>query len=662
MVDNVSKPVIPFLNIMLCCTLMSAPATAVAQSALPQPLPFPALVTAPKDTPYPGTIRLEVDATDIDRHIFRVRESIPVSGGEPLTLLYPQWLPANHSARGRVDQLAGLMIHANGARLEWERDPVNVFAFHLRVPPEAKTIELEFQFVSATASDQGRVVMTPEMLNLQWTAVTLYPAGYFARQITVRPSVRVPNGWKVATALEAASSTGGLITFNEVSVEKLIDSPIFAGRHFKRVDLSPGGSVPVHLNIVADREDLLAITPEQLEIHRSLVREASELFGSYHFSHYDFLFALTDRLGGIGLEHHQSSENSAKPTHFTEWEKHARGRDLLAHEYVHSWNGKFRRPADLWTPDYDVPMRGSLLWVYEGQTQYWGNVLAARAGFHSKQQALDALAIVAATYDHRVGRQWRALKDTTTDPIASMRRPQAWRSWQRNEDYYSEGQLIWLDADTLIRKLSGGKKSLDDFAQAFFGINDGSFVPVTYIFDDVVHALNFVQAYDWAKFLRERLISHGPGAPLDGIQRGGYKLVFTDTPSEYFEGYETSRKLSNLTYSVGMIVKEDGVLSDVRWEGPAFNAGLTVGNQMIAVNGIVFDIEDLKQAITATKQTGAAIDILVKDGDHYRTISINYRGGLRYPHLLREGDAPAILDMILTPRSALTDLESRAPH
>ncbi len=630
---------------------MSVPASAVAQSALPQPLPLPERVTALKDTRYPGIIRLDVDATDIDRHIFRVRESIPVSGGGPLTLLYPQWLPANHSAEGRVDQLAGLTMHVDGERVEWERDSVNVFAFHVNLPPDATSLEIEFQFVSPTSADQGRVVMTPEMLNLQWTAVTLYPAGHFARQIAVIPSVRVPEGWKVATALEVASRTGALTTFNELSVENLIDSPIFAGRHFIRMDLSPDGSVPVHLNIFADREDLLAITPEQLEIHRSLVREASELFGSRHFDHYDFLFALTDRLGGIGLEHHQSSENSAKPTYFTEWEEHARGRDLLAHEYTHSWNGKFRRPADLWTPDYDLPMRGSLLWVYEGQTQYWGNVLAARAGFHSRQQALDALALVAATYDHRIGRQWRTLKDTTTDPIASMRRPQAWRSWQRNEDYYSEGQLIWLDADTLIRKLSGGKKSLDDFAQAFFGINDGSFAPVTYIFDDVVGALNSVQTYDWAKFLRERLNSQGPGAPLDGIQRGGYELVFTDTPSEYFVGYETSKEQSDLTYSVGMIVKADGVLSDVRWEGPAFNAGLTVGNQMIAVNGIAFDIEDLKHAITAAKQTGAAIDILVRDGDHYRTISINYRDGLRYPHLLREGDEPATLDMILTPRS-----------
>lgn len=632
-------PKYKFLVVLFTFVLMSNSDIAIAQ------------IAAPQDIPYPGVIRLEVDATDIDRHIFQVRQSIPVSGGEPLTLMYPQWLPAHHSPTGRVDKMAGLKIHADGVRVEWTRDPVNVFAFHVNVPVEATSLEVEFQFVSPTDGEQGRIVMTPEMLNLQWTAVTLYPAGHYVRQIVVEASVRVPDGWQVATALKVVSTIGSLSVFAPVTFEKLIDSPIFAGRYFKRLDLNPDGAVPVHLNIVADREDLLAITPEQLEVHRALVREADNLYGSHHYDHYDFLLALTDRMGGIGLEHHQSSENSHKPTYFTAWEEHASGRDLLAHEYTHSWNGKFRRPADLWTPDYNVPMRGSLLWVYEGQTQYWGKVLAARAGFHSKQQALDALAYVAATYDYRVGREWRALKDTTNDPVAGLRRPHPWRSWGRREDYYSEGQLIWLDADTLIRELSGGDSSLDDFAHTFFGISDGSLVPSTYTFDDIVEALNSVQAYDWATFLHTRLDGHGPGAPLDGIQRGGYKLVFTETPSEFYEGSETSREVTDLTYSVGMIIAAEGVVSAVQWEGPAFNEGLTVGNQIIAIDEVEFDVEHLKRAITDAKQKGTAIDILIKDDDRYRTISIEYRGGLRYPHLVREGSEPAYLDMIFAPQT-----------
>ena len=614
-------------------------------------MPMPAQIAVPKDTPYLGAIRLSVDATDIDRHIFNVQETIPVRAGESIVLQYPQWTPGNHAPSGRVDKLAGLMIQANGARVQWVRDPVDVFAFHVDVPAGATKLDVTFQFTSPTDTNEGRVVMTPDMLNLQWTAVALYPAGYFARQIMVEPSVRLPEGWQFATALETAASTGGVTTFKPVSFDTLVDSPMFAGRYFKRLDLDPGGRVPVHLNIVADRADLLEVKPEQLEAHRALVQQAYKLYGSHHYDHYDFLLALTDHMGGIGLEHHQSSENATVLTYFTEWDKNADARDLLPHEYTHSWNGKFRRPADLWTPNFNVPMRDSLLWVYEGQTQYWGFVLSARAGLLTKQQTLDAIAATAAVYDHRVGREWRAMQDTTNDPIAAMRRPLPWRSWERSEDYYSEGELMWLDADTLIREKSGGQRSLDDFAKAFFGVNDGSFVPSTYAFEDVVKTLNTVQPYDWATFLRARLDGHGPGAPLDGVARGGYKLVYTDTPSSYFKDAEVRRKVTDLTYSLGMTIAAEGKLSDVLWEGPAYKIGLTVGTQIIAVNGIALDADQLKSAIKDANKTKAAIELLVKNGDRYRTVKIDYHDGLRYPHLEREGSAAASLDQILTPRN-----------
>jgi predicted metalloprotease with PDZ domain len=628
---------------------------------------MPAPIAAPRDTQYPAAIRLNVDATDVDRRIFRVRETIPVRAGEPLVLLYPQWLPGNHSPSGRVDKLAGLMIHANGARVEWVRDPVDVFAFHVAAPANATSLDVEFQFVSAVDTNEGRVVMTPDMLNLQWNAVALYPAGYFARQIMMEPSVRLPDGWQLATALETASTNGGLTAFRPVSLDTLVDSPIFAGRYFTRLDLDPGGVAPVHLDIIADRADLLDVKPEQLEAHRALVQQAYKLYGSHHYNHYDLLLALSDHLGGIGLEHHQSSENGTVPAYFTEWDKNADERDLLPHEFTHSWNGKFRRPADLWTPNFNVPMRDSLLWVYEGQTQYWGYVLAARAGLLTKQQTLDALAATAAVYDHRVGREWRALQDTTNDPIAAIRRALPWPSWERSEDYYSEGQLMWLDADTLIREKSGDRRSLDDFAKAFFGISDGSFVPSTYLFEDVVKALNSVQPYDWETFLRARLDGHGPGAPLDGVTRGGYKLVYTETPSDYFKSSETRRKVTDLTYSLGMVIGAEGRLNGVLWDGPAFKKGMTVGNQIIAVNGTAFDVDRLKHAISDAKQRGAigdakqrdaigdakqngsAIELLVKDGDRFRTVSLDYHDGLRYPRLERDASAPARLDQILAP-------------
>jgi predicted metalloprotease with PDZ domain len=624
---------------------------AFAQSPGPQSVPMPAQIAVPKDTPYLAAIRLIVDATDIERHIFNIRETIPVRAGESIVLLYPQWPPGNHSPTGRADELAGLMIYANGVRVPWLRDLVDVFAFHVNVPAGASTLDVNFQFTSPTDPNQGRVVMTPDMLNLQWYLVALYPAGYFARQIMVEASVRLPDGWEFATALETAASSGGVTTFKPVSFDTLADSPIFAGRYFKRLDLDPGGPTPVHLNIVADRADLLEVKPEQLESHRALVQQAYKLYGSHHYDHYDFLLALTDHMGGIGLEHHQSSEDGTIPTYFTEWDKNADTRDLLPHEYTHSWNGKFRRPADLWTPNFNVPMRDSLLWVYEGQTQYWGFVLAARAGLLTRQQTLDAIAATSAVYDHRAGREWRTLQDTTNDPIAASRRPLPWRSWERSEDYYSEGQLMWLDVDTLIREQSGGQRSLDDFARIFFGVNDGSFIPSTYVFEDVVKALNTVQPYDWATFLRARLDGHGPGAPLDGITRGGYKLVYTNTPSNYFKDSEVRRKVADLTYSLGMIIAAEGKLSDVLWEGPAYKIGLTVGTQIIAVNGIAFDADQLKSAIEDANKTGATIELLVKNGDRFRTVKIEYHDGLRYPHLEREGGAPARLDQILTPRN-----------
>ena len=649
----------PTSILLSLCALVLSANCALAQSPGPQPLPMPAPIAAPRDIPYPAAIRLNVDATDVDRRIFRIRETIPVRAGEPLVLLYPQWLPGNHSPSGPVDKLAGLMIHANGARVEWVRDPVDVFAFHVAVPANATSLDVDFQFVSPVDTPEGRIVMTPDMLNLQWNDVALYPAGYFARQIMMEPSVRLPDGWQFATALETASTTGGLTTFKPVSLDTLVDSPIFAGRYFTRLDLDPGGVAPVHLDIIADRADLLDVKPEQLEAHRALVQQAYKLYGSHHYNHYDILLALTDRMGGIGLEHHQSSENGTVPAYFTEWDKNADARDLLPHEFTHSWNGKFRRPADLWTPNFNVPMRDSLLWVYEGQTQYWGYVLAARAGLLTKQQTLDALAATAAAYDHRVGREWRALQDTTNDPIAAMRRALPWPSWERSEDYYSEGQLMWLDADTLIREKSGDRRSLDDFAKAFFGISDGSFVPSTYLFEDVVKALNSVQPYDWEAFLRARLDGHGPGAPLDGLTRGGYKLVYTETPSDYFKAAETRRKVTDLTYSLGMVLGADGRVNGVLWDGPAYKKGMTVGAQIVAVNGTAFDGDRLKSAISDAKQRGAIndakqnaspIELLVKNSDRFRTVVLDYHDGLRYPHLERDGSGPPRLDQILTPR------------
>ena len=632
---------------VLCACIGGGQPAALASEG-PSPLPYPAAVAAPRDVPYPDTLRVTVDATDITRHIFRVTEKIPVRG-DTVTLLFPQWLPGHHSPVGRVDFVAGLKITAGNRAVEWTRDPVNVYAFHVAVPQSASVLDVSFQFLSGGDAGESRRVMTPEMLNLQWVSNVIYPAGYYVRQIPVEASVILPPEWEFATALETASTTGRMTTFKTTSLETLMDSPMFAGKHVKKIDLGAIGGAPVRLNLFADRPEQLEAKPEQIEAHKNLVTQFDKLFASHHFNHYDILLALTERMGGIGLEHHQSSENGVGVGYFTEWDKNAGMRDLLPHEMTHSWNGKFRRPADLWTPNYNVPMRNSLLWVYEGQTQYWGYVLAARAGLLTKQQALDVFAMTAATYDHQIGREWKNLADTTNDPITGMRRARPSTSWQRSEDYYSEGMLVWLDADTLIRQLSGGKKSLDDFAKAFFGIRDGNFTPATYGFRDVVNTLNAVQPYDWTKFLRTRLDTH-LGAPLDGIKRSGYTLVYKDKPSDYDKDAQAQAKSTSLAFSLGLSIGREGRIGNVRWNGPAHNAGLTPGTQLIAVNGTAYDGDRLKEAITAAQKSKAPLELLVKNGDNYTTVKIDYRDGLRYPQLERDEKAPALLDQILAAR------------
>jgi len=621
----------------------------MAQQPLPQPMPPEPPLPVPQDVAFPGVISLAVDASDLEHAIFSVHETIPVQGGQSLTLLYPKWLPGNHSPSGPIDKLAGLILTAGGKKLEWRRDPVEVTAFHVDIPAGVTSLTADFQFLSAVSPHEGRVMMTPDMLSLQWNSVALYPAGYFSRDLPFAASVTLPAGFSQGSALEVAGATGTQVRFKTTDFETLVDSPLIAGRYFKRFDLDPTGTDKVSLDVVADRPDYLNATSEQIAAHATLVQQAYKLFGTHHYAHYDFLLSLSDKMGGIGLEHQQSSEDGTIPKYFIDWNKTPAGRDLLSHEFTHSWNGKFRRPADLWTANFNVPMRDSLLWTYEGQTQYWGVVLAARSGLLTRQQALDSIALTAANYDRRVGRAWRPLEDTTNDPIIAQRRPLSWRSWQRSEDYYSEGELIWLDADTLIRSQSGGKRSLDDFAKSFFGVDPGSAIAAPYQLADVVASLNAAQPGDWGPFLRSRLDGHGPGAPLDGVTRGGYRLVYTDVESDYAKSAEARRKATDLYFSIGVVLGKDGIISDVLWDSPAFKAGLTENTQIVAVNGNSFDTEDLKDAIQAGIAGKSAITLLVKEMDRYRTVAIDYHGGLRYPHLERITEQPALLDDILAP-------------
>lgn len=609
-------------------------------------------VPPPQDKPYPGTVTIHVDANDTVQGIFSVRETIPVQAGT-LTLLYPQWIPGDHSPTGPIAMLAGLKLTADGKPLKWKRDEYNVYAFHLDVPEGVSTIDASFQYLSGRTESEGFEI-TDRMMDMEWSKVLLYPAGYFSRDIRFAPSVTFPHGWQFGTALETASQSGDTTTFKPVTLNNLVDSPIYAGQYFKRVDLSPGGDTAVHLDIVADEPKYLVMTPEQVQVHRALVTQATKLFGSHHYDHYDFLFSLSDQLEGNGTEHHQSSENGLGTDYFTGWDDGAPDRDLLAHEYTHSWNGKFRRPADLWTPNFNVPMGDSLLWVYEGQTQYWGFVLTARAGMWTPQQFRDALAMVAANYDrNRVGFQWRTLEDTTNDPTAARRSGLPYRSWQMSEDYYSGGQMMWLEVDAKLRALTQDQKSLDDFARAFFGVDNGSYVTKTYTFDDVVAALNGVAPFDWAGFLRARVDALDP--PLkNGVAATGWKLVYTDQESAYEKQYnsrpQSPRHLYNFAWSIGLTMGDNGHVNDVRWDGPAFKAGVSTGATLVAVNGQDYSTDVLKSAITAAKTGKAPIQLLLKYQGGYRTVAVDYHGGLQYPHLVRVEGTPDYLSGIIAPR------------
>jgi predicted metalloprotease with PDZ domain len=617
------------------------------QNSRPEPTPKTDTIPAPRDIPYPGTIQLTVDASDTTRGIFRIHERVPVSSAGDLVMLYPKWIPGGHTPRGDIKNITGFRPSANGQPLDWVRDDLDVWAFHIKVPEGVTAVDLDYQYVTATDSNQGRTVATPDMASIQWLSTSLYPAGYFVRQIPIQASVVVPAGWRVATALRPSATSATRWDYPVTSYEILMDSPLIAGAHYRRIDLSPD----VALDVIADNDKELGATPEQIAAHKRLVDQAVRLFGAQHYDHYDFLLTISDNLGGNGLEHHRSSEDGVKRGYFTDWDNVLRDRNLLPHEYTHSWNGKYRRGANLWTPDYRTPMQDELLWVYEGQTQFWGYILGARSGMLSKQDTLDAIASTAAAYSTGTpGRMWRPLIDTTNDPIIASRAPIPWRSWQRSEDYYSEGQLIWIDVDRIIRTASGGKRSIDDFARAFFGMRDRDYGELTYTIDDVVATLNKVQPYDWRSYLRAKVYAVAPQAPLEGIEKGGYRLVFTDEPTKWIKSGEKSGKNSDLTYSGGFVVGNDGKVSSVLWDSAAFNAGITVGSEIVAVNGRKFDLDGLKAAIKAAAGNGAAPELLIHDGDVYRTVKLDWHGGLRYPRLQKVGKGAGTLDALLAPR------------
>ncbi len=648
-----------FAAIPLAALLLSTSAFAQpAGNSAPVAVPITQNVPDARDVAYPGAITLDIDATDITRGVFRVSEVIPVvPGTSDLIVMLPQWLPGNHGPRGDLTGLVDIHFFAGGKELTWHRDPVEVYAFHVDLPAGTSAVTAKFIHTSPLQTSEGRVTMTREMLNVQWESMSLYPAGYYVRQITVKPTVTFPEGWTVFTALDGQAASGPKVTWSPVNYEVLVDSPVFAGKYAKRWDLGHN----VSADVVADKPELLALPPEGLAKMRAMVEEEVIAYGSHHWDHYELLIALTDRMGGIGLEHHRSSENAMVPENFIKWEANDWNRNVIAHELSHSWDGKFRRPAKLWTPDYRQPMQNNLLWVYEGQDQFWGNVSAARSGIQSKDVVLGAFATIAGNYTQLPGRSWRSVSDTTLDPVFAARKPKPYASLARGEDYYQEGALMWLEADQLIREGTKGTKGLDDFAKAFFGIRDGDWGEVTYEFDDVVKTLNGVYPYDWASFLHQRIDETGRPAPLAGIEKAGYKLVWKEEPNPSEKGRAANTKTLSLNHSIGVTLDKDNKVTSTRRDGPAFNAGLVNGAKILAVNGDTMSEDVIKKAITAAKGGTAPIQLLMQRGDRFETVAINYHDGLRWPWLERAtpGTAPTGLDLLLAPRRAMPAVKAK---
>lgn len=591
-----------------------------------------------------SVIRMNVDATNAARSLLSTTLTIPVNPG-PLTLFYPKWIPGEHSPTGPITDLVGLKVTANGKSIPWQRDDVEMFAFHLQIPPGVNTIEVSFDDVS-----QPGTTMTARLARIKWNRLLLYPRGMNSDTIQVAASLRTPAGWKFATALRVTQETRNEIQFKEVSLTELVDSPAIIGANFRKVPLS-SGPVLHEMDIAADTPAALEAKPGLITGWQNLVKEANALFGAHHYRSYRFLLTLSDYGGGEGLEHHESSEDGVGEKALSDPAQLVDLGDLLGHEYTHSWNGKYRRPADLTTPDFEQPMHGDLLWVYEGLTEYLGKVLPARSGLWTAENFRDSMAVVAAEMDNQSGRKWRPLVDTATAVQITYPSPRAWMNYRRRVDYYFEGALLWMEADVIIRKQSGGKLSLDDFCHHFHGGVDTPPAVKTYTFEDIVDTLNEVMPYDWRGFLNERVNSVNIHAPLGGITNGGWQLVYNETPNGEIKFTEKQRKFIDVSYSLGLIVKDDGTVIDVNPELAAARAGIAPGMKLISINGRGWSAETLHDAITATKAGSAPLELVVENGTFQEHYQVDYHGGERYPHLERDATKPDVLDELIKPHA-----------
>jgi predicted metalloprotease with PDZ domain len=595
----------------------------------------------------PPNVTISVDATAAPGKIFHATLKIPATPGE-LTLYYPKWIPGEHAPDGPVVDLAGLIFKANGQTLKWRRDLLDGFTIHVEVPQGVSEVQADLDFLSPATFEGGFSAgssATAKLAVISWNQVLLYPKGYKSDDINYTASLKIPDVWKFGTPLPISSQSGNEIHFAPASLTTLVDSPVITGEFLKVVPLAQ--DPPTEMDIAADSAAALEAPQEVWDHYKNLVDQAQKLFGAHHYRDYHFLYTLSDHVAHFGLEHHESDDSRVDERALVDDTSRKLSAGLLPHEYVHSWNGKYRRPADLATPDYQQPMQDDLLWVYEGLTNYLGFVLTARSGLLSANQDRDDLALTAAQLDHLPGRQWRNLQDTADAAPQLYFTPQAWYSWRRGTDFYNEDTLNWLWVDVIIRQQSKGKKSIDDFCHLFHGAPSTGPALKTYTFDDVVRALNQLVPYDWRAFWTERLTNHGPGAPLGGIEGSGWKLIYDENPSEMLSSSAGMYHFVPAGFSIGLNLRDDGGIADTIEGETAAKAGIGPGMKVVAVNSRRFSPEILRDAIKAAKNSTTPIELLVENADYYKTYKLDYHGGEMYPHLVRDESKPDLLSDIL---------------
>ncbi len=600
-------------------------------------------------------LTVRVDAREVARKHVHTALSLAARPG-PLTLVFPEWIPGEHGPTGPIDTLVGMVIRANGQTLTWQRDPTDVFAVNVVVPVGATRVEVELE--SGLPVDEGSFTAGPtssaQLAVISWNQFVLLPKGVDADTITTEASVLAPRDWQLACALDLQAQADGSTRLEGTTLARLIDSPLQLGRYVKRVELSGSAPLPQLRHVIAiaaDSEAALTVPDEFAKGYQRLVAQAGMLFGSRMYRHYTWLLSLSDHVAHFGLEHHESSDDRVVEDSLSEPAYRERVAELLAHEYVHSWNGKYRRPAGLLSPDYNKDMDGSLLWVYEGMTQFWGEVLPVRSGMVAPQAYREVLASKAGDFDLQVGNHWRPLADTAVAAQLLYDAPGAWANSRRGTDFYEASEFLWLNVDAELRVRSGGKASLDDFVRRFYAGTSGQPALKPFVEEDVYAALASVAPADWRAIIRHHLDSTGPQALLDGLRSTGWQLTYTAQKNSYLELRQKRTKSTMRDWSIGFTLDRNATIVDTVEDRAAARAGAGPGMRLVAVNGRSYTAEVLDAAIAAAQVTHRPIELMVENDDFFRTLSVPYYEGPRWPHLTQIPARPDQLAAVLKART-----------